>query len=168
MYIINAKMGLTVKDLKDRIDNFKIIECGEPVYGLYAFLNNDNTIYRLRDSHIKFSTENYTEAESSSDEDGQFRTPGFKAGYDITCSIPFRWVAAGGDWEKPVVFIVFINQHDELDVYVPKDGNVYDKDKNAAYGNYECKSVYDAKDEKYDQIAMRNEFWNYIQYKGGD
>ena len=44
MYIINAKMGLTVKDLKDRIDNFKIIECGEPVYGLYAFLNNSSTV----------------------------------------------------------------------------------------------------------------------------
>ena len=168
MYITKAKMNLTIKDLKDKIDNFKIIEDGVPVYGLYAVLNNID-IKRKRNSFgIQFSFENYTEAESSSDEDGQFRTPGFKAGYDITCSIPFRWVAAGGDWEKPVVFIIYVNQFGNLDIYVPKDGNVYDKDKNAAYGNYECKSVYDAKDEKYDQIAMRNEFWDYIQYKGGD
>lgn len=41
---------------------------------------------------------------------------------------------AGGDWEYPVYFIVFI-QNGKWRAYIPKDGNVYNHDTMRAFGN---------------------------------
>ena len=149
MFTKKAKNYVSVEDLKNRIDDEG---------GLYEVIWSSFIQSKLKEYGIEFDCENFTEAESFDDEDEQFNTPGFKAGYDILCGIPVRWIAAGGDWEKPIGFCMYIDNDDKLNVYVPHDGNVYDKNKNAAYGNYECKTVYETRNEKYDQMAMRNEF----------
>ena len=85
MIINKAKLNVTIDELKKRIETF-----GENgVYGLYAFIWNDQTQFNLNRSGIRFGCENFTEYE-----DEQFRTPGFIAGYEMIKSmIP---VAEGG------------------------------------------------------------------------
>lgn len=157
MFTKKAKSNVSIDDLKNKIHNFKNENSDEDSGGIYDFIWDEHTQSELKKYGIEFDCENFT------GEGDQFDTPGFVAGYDICNGIPVRWIAAGGDWEKPIGFCIFINDKDELDVFVPHAGNVYDKDKNAAYGNYECKSVYEASDEKYNQIDMRNEFCEYIK-----
>lgn len=35
------------------------------------------------------------------------------------------WCWAGGDWEYPVHFVVYLDPQDHLRAYVPSDGNIY-------------------------------------------
>ena len=160
MIINKAKLNVTIDELKKRIDDFKIIEAGESVEGLYAFIWNDQTQFNLKRSGVRFGCENYTDCEDMNDEDEQFRTPGFRAGYELIKNmIPVRWVAAGNDSDMPVCFCVYINAYDELDVYVPCNGNDYNKKESRAY-------YYGEKDKlEYNQDKMRKEFFDYIQCK---
>ena len=151
MIINKAKLNVTIDELKKRIETF-----GENgVYGLYAFIWNDQTQFNIRRCGIRFGCENFTEYE-----DEQFRTPGFIAGYEMIKSmIPVRWIAAGDDSDMPIGFCVYINAFDELDIYVPHNGNDYNKEKNRAY-------YYGEKDKlEYNQDEMRKEFFDYIQCK---
>lgn len=52
-----------------------------------------------------------------------------------TAAFPVAWCACGGDWENPLVFVLYIGQKGELRGYIPKDGNVYNTKEKAAYGN---------------------------------
>lgn len=160
MIINKVKLGVSIDELKKRIDDFKIIEDNEPVYGLYAFIWNDQTQSNLKRFGVRFGCENYTDCEDMNDEDEQFGTPGFRAGYDSVNNIAVRWVAAGDDSDMPVCFCIYINSFDELDVYVPYNGNDYNKKENRAY-------YYGEKDKlEYNQNEMRNEFFTHIQCKG--
>ena len=73
---------------------------------------------------------------------GEYEMPGTEplnhfemlAGADGT-TFPVAWCACGGDWENPLVFVLYIGQKGELRAYIPKDGNVYNKKEKSAYGN---------------------------------
>jgi hypothetical protein len=65
-------------------------------------------------------------------------------------AFPVLWVAAGGDWELPLVFVLFIGEDGEIHAHVPEDGNAYNHEKKAAYGNNEGDPVYgDKEDTRY-------------------
>jgi hypothetical protein len=42
---------------------------------------------------------------------------------------------AGGDWESPVIFALYLDPKGVLRGYVPEDGNTYDKKYKTAYGS---------------------------------
>lgn len=50
----------------------------------------------------------------------------------------FIWCWAGGDWEYPVRFVLYIDPKDELRAYIPDEGNVYCRKCKSAYGTCEC------------------------------
>ena len=60
---------------------------------------------------------------------------GLKAGYHVVGGLPFILGYAGGDWEFPVVFAIYLGVDGELHGYVPSDGNVYEHVANCAYGS---------------------------------
>ncbi len=47
------------------------------------------------------------------------------------------WCFAGGDWEFPIHFAVYIDDKDHLRAYMPLDGNVYCPKCKCAYGSCE-------------------------------
>ena len=48
------------------------------------------------------------------------------------------WCWAGGDWEYPVRFVLYIDPNNELRGYIPEDGNIYCHKCKKAYGTCEC------------------------------
>lgn len=48
------------------------------------------------------------------------------------------WCWAGGDWEFPVRFVLYIDPKGEIRGYVPEDGNIYCHKCKSAYGTCEC------------------------------
>lgn len=59
----------------------------------------------------------------------------------------FIWAWAGGDWEAPVSFILFIDPKDRVRAYIPTDGNIFCKDCRAAYGSCHCEEEHDIDDD---------------------
>jgi hypothetical protein len=57
-------------------------------------------------------------------------------GYRSLYPLSYIGVMAGGDWEYPVYFIIYLDQDGKtLRAYIPKDGNVWNHDTKSAFGN---------------------------------
>lgn len=60
---------------------------------------------------------------------------GYPCGYvTLPSGLPVLFVNAGGDWETPVCFVLYWDGN-SVRGYIPKDGNVYDKEKKCAFSN---------------------------------
>lgn len=137
-----AKANLTVDELKNKILEFT----GETDIQ-YAIWSLDK--YSLPDpikkdlSKINFDMEN-------SDLVGEFRMPGAEKlnAFEMIGNFPVAWVSAGGDWELPLVFVLYIGDKGELRAYIPKDGNAYDHKEKCAYGSEEDEEFMDGFDEE--------------------
>ena len=80
-------------------------------------------------------------------------------------AFPILWCAAGGDWELPLVFVIYIGDDGKLHGYVPEDGNAYNHEKKAAYGNNDGDPVYgDKEDTRYvfDVEKMKGDILNHF------
>lgn len=72
---------------------------------------------------------------------GEYEMPGteplkhFEMITGVGGTFPVAWCACGGDWENPLVFVLYVGQKGELRGYIPEDGNVYNKKEKLAYGN---------------------------------
>lgn len=75
-------------------------------------------------SVIEFDTENIML---------KFGAPGFQ-GINTIDDFTFAAVMAGGDWEHPIVFILYIASG-ELRGFIPDEGNVYNRKTQKAFGN---------------------------------
>lgn len=141
-----AKANQTIDDLKALIRKMaersaggeKLTEyCDGEEHPLWDFFNGDWDVQKtVRDdlSKIEVDTENI-------DYIGEYEMPGTESlehfemiGAGGT-AFPVAWCACGGDWENPLVFVLYIGQKGESRAYIPKDGNVYNKKMKAAYGN---------------------------------
>lgn len=80
---------------------------------------------------ITFDFENYT-----MDPEG-FRDLKPLNGWESIEDLAFLGITAGGDWEIPLFFIVYLDHNNTLRGYVPTDGNVFNKTTKEAYGNDE-------------------------------
>ena len=79
---------------------------------------------------VQFDFENY---EFKNGEGYQGSTP--IVGWQVSTSgLPFLGVAAGGDWEFPLFFIIYWDGK-KLRGYIPTDGNTWNTDTKMAYGN---------------------------------
>ena len=69
-------------------------------------------------------------------EDSYTHLPGleYMEGYEMIgegdSAFPVLWCCGGGDWEYPLVFVLYIGQKGELRGYIPEDGNVYNHKEN--------------------------------------
>lgn len=81
------------------------------------------------------------------------------------------WAYAGGDWEYPVYFVLYLDPDDHIRAYVPKDGNTYCHKCKCAWGTCECNDEKDSEDHLNDDDygpdydAMYKDVCNRIQTK---
>lgn len=139
-----AKANQTIDDLKAIIrktaicgsDNGNLTTyCGGEEHLLWDLFKGSASATIYKDlSKIEVDTENV-------DYIGEYKMPGTESlerfemiGAGGT-AFPVAWCACGGDWENPLVFVLYIGLKGELRAYIPKDGNVYNKKEKAAYGN---------------------------------
>lgn len=69
--------------------------------------------------------------------------------------VPMLFAWAGGDWEWPVHFVLYIDPKNQVRGYVPKDGNRYNRSTRKAYGNDDDVDVQDL------QKHFGTNDWNY-------
>ena len=118
---------VTAEQLKSHVEGI--------LYGEY------NTIdwYRIADQvgkiKVRFDTENLDISPSSLAiaEKGMVDFLGI---HTLPNGLTFWGMRAGGDWELPVCFIIYLAKG-QLRLYVPKDGNLWNTTSKAAYGNTE-------------------------------
>ena len=46
---------------------------------------------------------------------------------------PVAWCLCGGDWQLPLLFVVYLDQTNHLRGYIPSDGNPYDHEHKRAW-----------------------------------
>lgn len=99
---------------------------------------------------------------------GAFDMPGTEdlESFEMLGSFPVAWVAAGGDWEAPLVFVLYIGDKGELRGYVPKNGNAYNHKQKCAYGSEENEEEFNEDDYVFDSDALRDDVMKRIQVKG--
>ncbi len=93
----------------------------------YIAVTEENIIKHYLPKEISFDWENYEQV--------KFGTS--------NKNTPYILMYAGGDWETPVYFAIFLNDKDEVCMYTPFDGNMYNTTTDTAYGNAD-----DEEDEK--------------------
>lgn len=74
------------------------------------------------------------------------------------------WCWAGGDWEAPVSFVLYLDPKDKIRAYIPKNGNCYCTKCNTAWGTCECGAQEPASDDV-DYVLMYDDVINRIQTK---
>ena len=141
-----TKANQTIDDLKKKImsinNNGDIDDALYEIYGNYA----PKIIYKDL-SKINFDMENIEYV-------GEFSTPGAEdlKPFEMLGEFPVAWVSAGGDWELPLIFVLYIGDKGELRAYIPKDGNAYDHAEKCAYGSEEDEEFMDNFDEDKDYV----------------
>lgn len=125
-----AKPNQTIDDLKNMILSASGADEIEDVCLANVLYDNHTVNHDI--SKISFDLENC-------DLIGQFDMPGTDEmePYEMVGGFPVAWCAAGGDWEYPVLFCMYIGEDGRLRGYVPSKGNAYDHKHKCAYGNDE-------------------------------
>ena len=135
------KKDMTIEDLQNIVEKYDGLHSA-----LYENPADDDV------SAVNFDTENIEEFGT---EYSYNHLPGLENldGYEMLgegdSAFPVLWVAAGGDWELPLVFVLYIGEDDNLHAYVPDDGNCYNREKMSAYGNNEGDPDYGTGDPRY-------------------
>lgn len=123
--VVKSKKGSTEEDFLFALNNLTEKVDAEELSSIADALSED-----LDKSGIKFDTENC----SGDPED--FDMPGFKLGQDMLFEgTSVMWFGAGGDWEQPIAFCIYLGEDGKIHAYVPREGNCYNKVTNAAFGN---------------------------------
>lgn len=124
--VIKAKKDTSREDFLSALNDLTEKADAEEMSSIADALSED-----LKNSGIEFSTENCT-----CDPKEPFAMPGFFVGLDaLQGGTPIMWFGAGGDWEQPIAFCIYLGVDNKIHAYVPREGNCYNKDKNAAFGN---------------------------------
>ena len=101
-------------------------------------------------------------------EDSYNHLPGLKelGGYEMIGSkenaVPILWCAGGGDWELPLVFVLYLDKEGQVRGYIPSDGNAYNHEDKAAYGNNENDPCYKDSQYVFDIEKMRVDVMQHI------
>ena len=67
----------------------------------------------------------------------------------LTDGTAIVWAFAGGDWEFPVHFVLYLDPKNKIRAYIPSDGNVYCHKCKCAYGTCECDDQQEEFDNDY-------------------
>lgn len=174
-----AKANQTIDDLKTVIrktairgsdDGRLTTYCDDEEHPLWDLFKGSASATIYKDlSKIEVDTENV-------DYIGEYEMPGAEdlehfemIGTGVN-AFPVAWCACGGDWENPLVFVLYIGQKGELRAYIPKDGNVYNKKTKAAYGNGDDDPCWDDDPDnpllRFDSDKLRADVAGRITVKG--
>lgn len=79
-----------------------------------------------------------------------------KTEFDLIDDFHYIGFEAGGDWEHPVYFIIYIDQNSEVRGYIPEDGNIYNKKLKSAFGNNDEREGFSYTTFKYERIEYND------------
>ncbi len=158
-----AKAGQTIDDLKAKIESSGGIR--EVIYGNGKVINDLSKIYVDFENVEPFGTEDSYDHLS-----GLEHMEGYEIVGDGESTFPILWCCGGGDWEFPLVFVLYIGQKGELRGYIPNDGNVYNHKEKAAYGNNDGDPLWNADPDdpllQFDADKLRADVAGRITVKG--
>lgn len=124
--MVKAKRDASREDFLSALNDLTEKADAEEMSSIADALSED-----LNNSGIEFSTENCT-----CDPKEPFDMPGFFVGLDaLPSGTPIMWLGAGGDWEQPIAFCIYLGEDNKIHAYVPTEGNCFNKEKGAAFGN---------------------------------
>lgn len=124
--VIKAKKGASKEDFLVALNYLTEKADAEVLTSIAEALSED-----LDNFGVEFDTEN-----CSGDPEEQYDMPGYKFGLDtLAGGTPIMWFGAGGDWEAPIAFCLYLGEDGKIHAYVPREGNCYNKETNAAFGN---------------------------------
>lgn len=137
-----AKANQTIDDLKALVAKACDPDYDVPcIYGILNGSNSDTTAQAKVRADLSKINVDFENVEEFGTEDSYNHLPGLENldGYEMIGSgpsaFPVLWCAGGGDWELPLVFILYIGQKGELRGYIPEDGNAYNHKEKCAYGS---------------------------------
>lgn len=156
--VIKAKKDTSREDFLSALNDLTEKADAEEMSSIADALSED-----LKNSGIEFSTENCT-----CDPKEPFDMPGFFVGLDaLQGGTPIMWFGAGGDWEAPLAFCIYLGVDDKIHACVPREGNCFNKEKNAAFGNSGMSAQYEMEtlgiEYNFDQGKMREEASNALE-----
>ena len=153
-----AKANQTTEDLETKI---------EDAGGLYEAIYSGKVYDDLRKISVEFENAEHFGTEDSYSLPGLEDMDGYEMIGEGDSAFPVLWCAGGGDWELPLVFVLYIGQKGELRGYIPEDGNAYNHEEKAAYGNNEGDPSCGDDDPRYvfDEQKMRADVANRIVVK---
>ena len=160
-----AKANVTIDDLKNKILEFTgETDIQDAIWSLDKY-SLPNPI-RKDLSKINFDMEN-------SDLMGEYNMPGTEdlKAFEMLGDFPVAWICAGGDWEQPLLFVLYIGDKGELRAYIPKDGNAYNHKEKCAYGSEEDQDEsenFDESNYKFDANKLREDVIGRIVVKQKD
>lgn len=142
-----AKGNLTISDLKKKIKSFNEGE-GDPYMVIEESLRVQQDLEKIS---VDFENTDYI---------GEFDMPGTEdlKKFEMLNGVPVAWCAAGGDWQLPFVFILYIGAKGEMRGYIPSKGNAFDHVNKCAYEQ-------DGSYYKFDANELRTDVKNRIQIK---
>ena len=141
-----AKANVTIDELKNKIlEVTGETDIEDAIYSMDKF----SLPRKIQDdlAKINFDMENSALV-------GEFGTPGAEdlSPFEILGDFPVAWGSSGGDWELPLIFVLYIGDKGELRAYIPEDGNAYDHSEKCAYGSEEDEEFMDNFDEDKDYV----------------
>lgn len=159
-----AKPNVTIDDLK------KLVGSIDHLYDLIYHGKSDRLVKDLSKIEVDFENLDFA---------GGFTMNGYEPNdvFEMLDGYPVAWCCGAGDWEIPIAFVVYIGAEDELRAYIPKNGNCYNVEAKAAYGN-EDDEDFEVKNEDgdlvplsefepfYDIEKMKEDVMNRIKVKG--
>ena len=148
-----AKAHQTIGDLEAKI---------EDAGGLYEAIYSDKVYKDLHQIKVEFENVEQFGIEDSYSLPGLDHMNGYEMIGEGDSTFPILWCAGGGDWELPLVFVLYIDQNGELRGYIPDDGNAYNHEENSAYGNNDGDPSYDDPRYIFDKTKMRADVYNGI------
>ena len=137
-----AKANVTIKELKDKIKSLG---------GPYEIVYENNVVGEdLSKIDVDFENTGFID---------EFDMPGMEnlSKFEMLKEFPIAWCACGGDWQLPLVFILYIGESGELRGYIPKKGNAYDHKNKCAYEDDNGDYIFDV-DQLRKNINKKKEF----------
>lgn len=156
---VKAKRDTSREDFLSALNDLTEKADAEEMSSIADALSED-----LKNSGVEFDTENCT-----CDPKEHFDMPGFFVGLDaLPGGTPIMWFSAGGDWESPLAFFIYLGIDNKIHAYVPREGNCFNKEKGAAFGNSfgmnaqeEMKSL--GVEYRFDMCKMREDASNALE-----
>lgn len=67
---------------------------------------------------------------------------GYPCGHmELSDGLHVAFLSAGGDWEFPVCFVLYLAPNNQIRAYIPVDGNAWNKEYKCAYGTEMEKNI---------------------------
>jgi hypothetical protein len=156
----------------------------DPIGSILPYLSELSPQLKQDMGKVEFDWENYTSATDLIDMAWRSRHPHIKDEYGYSFDIMgphnrmgsegVSWIgcAAGGDWEEPVFFMLYMDQG-QVRAWIPKDGNCWNRTTKQAFGNDEDADPKDIKEQikksgKYPELLDKDfeedGFYDYVDY----